>query len=74
VNNSKKQDMLKIYLMDTSMCYGRMLTSLHNLRKQVINDVESATMIEEAIYALDRIVQIRQHLRDKYGLSKFKID
>lgn len=65
---------LQMYLMETSANYSKFLSSLHNLHKVIIDDPESATMVEDIIYTLDKCVKMRQYLRDKYQLSKFRID
>lgn len=65
---------LQASLMDCSIAYGKFLSSLHNLHKTIIDDSESATMVEDIIYTLDKTAKMRQYLRDKYQLSKFRID
>ena len=66
------QYLIKQHVMAISVNYSKLLDSLHNLHKTIMLEPESATMVEEAIYALDGIPKLRQHLREKYGLSKLR--
>ena len=67
-----KQKRLQMQLMNASIAYTKLLTSLHNIRNAVLDDTQDATMVEEAIYALDTVSKLRSHLREKYQLSKIK--
>lgn len=64
------KDTVKLHIMSVSINYSKLLSALHHLHGIIKEDIESATMVEEAIYALDGIPKLRQHLREKYGLSK----
>lgn len=66
------QYLIKIHVMAISVAYSKLLSALHHLHKAIKDDTESATMVEEAIYALDEMPKLRQHLRDKYQLSKLR--
>lgn len=64
------KDIVKLHIMSVSISYSKLLSALHHLHGIIKDDAESATMVEEAIYAIDGIPKLRQHLREKYGLSK----
>ena len=66
------KDTVKLHVMAISASYSKLLSALHRLHNIIKDDTESATMVEEAIYALDGIPKLRQHLRDKYQLSKLR--
>jgi hypothetical protein len=66
------KDTVKLHIMSVSINYSKLLSSLHQLHSIIRDDAVSATMVEEAIYALDGIPKLRQHLREKYGLSKLR--
>jgi hypothetical protein len=66
------RDTIKLHIMSVSINYSKLLSSLHQLHNIIRDDAESATMVEEAIYALDGVPKLRQHLREKYGLSKLR--
>lgn len=68
------KDIVKLHVMVVSISYSKLLSALHQLHNIIRDDTESATMVEEAIYALDGIPKLRQHLREKYGLSKLRTE
>lgn len=66
------KDTVKLHVMSVSISYSKLLSALHHLHRIVKDDTESATMVEEMLYALDGIPKLRQHLRKQYQLSKFR--